>query len=83
MEAWCGSGMLPLGGPEVRALLAALLLHGNRVVPPDRLVDDPWGDYSPLSARNLVQGYVSDLRARLGSGGLGEHLSTLLSPSWR
>ncbi|MDQ6901013.1 MAG: NB-ARC domain-containing protein, partial [Candidatus Dormibacteraeota bacterium] len=77
VEARCDSRVLPLGGPKVRTLLAVLLLHANQVVPAERLVDDLWGDGSPISARNLVQGYVSHLRATLVSGAFGEPLTTL------
>lgn len=67
---------LPLAGPKVRTLLAALLVGVNRVVPLDSLVDDMWGDNPPSSAKNLVQGYVSDLRAVLVSAGVGQALVT-------
>ena len=56
------------GGGKRRGLLAALLLSANRTVSPSRLVEQLWGDRPPLSATNLVQGYVSDWRGVLDPG---------------
>src|SRR5215475_4579412 len=55
---------LPAAKP--RALLAALLLDRNRVVPVARLIDDLWGDEPPDTATKALQGYVSQLRKALG-----------------
>ena len=57
---------LALGGPRQRAVLALMLLRANEVVPASRLIDDIWGEESPETAGNLLQGYVSDLRRVLG-----------------
>jgi DNA-binding SARP family transcriptional activator len=57
---------LPLGGAKQRSLLAILLLHANRVVPRDRLIDELWPDRPPLTAGKSVQIYVSRLRKQLG-----------------
>lgn len=62
VEARDGGTSLPLGGPKQRGLLAALLLRANRAVPAEQLIDDLWGPRPPASARNLLQGYVADLR---------------------
>jgi DNA-binding SARP family transcriptional activator len=51
---------------KLRALLAALLLRANRVVPVDTLIDAIWGESSPASARVTLQGYVRRLRQQLG-----------------
>ena len=51
-----------VGATRQRALLALLLIHANRVVPIDRLVDDLWGAEAPARATNAVQVYVSALR---------------------
>jgi DNA-binding SARP family transcriptional activator len=53
-------------GSRPTALLGALLLRVGQAVPIERLVDDLWGDDPPESARNIVQGYISDLRKALG-----------------
>lgn len=54
--------VLPLRGAKHRTLLAVLLLHANRVVPVEQIIDKVWPDRPPQSARNLVHGYVSDIR---------------------
>src|SRR5262245_64205950 len=56
---------LPAAKP--RALLAALLLDRNRVVPVARLIDDLWGEEPPDTATKALQGYVSQLRKTLGA----------------
>ncbi|WP_436775334.1 AfsR/SARP family transcriptional regulator [Yinghuangia sp. YIM S09857] len=53
---------VPLGGLRRRATLAYLLLHANRTVPVDRLVDALWHEEQPLSARKILQNAVSSLR---------------------
>jgi DNA-binding SARP family transcriptional activator/DNA-binding beta-propeller fold protein YncE len=54
-----------LGPAKERALLGTLLLHANRVVSVERLVDSLWGENPPPSAPKVVQVYVSQLRKRL------------------
>jgi predicted ATPase/DNA-binding SARP family transcriptional activator len=54
-----------LGGQKRRALLAALLLEANTVVPRDRLIEALWGEDPPDTARNTIQVYVSQLRKLL------------------
>jgi DNA-binding SARP family transcriptional activator len=41
--------VLPLRGPRQRALLAALLISANKVLPDERLLEDLWGDEPPAS----------------------------------
>jgi DNA-binding SARP family transcriptional activator len=69
-----------------RALLAALLLHGNELISADRLIDQVWGDEPPPTAGKALQGHVSALRKLVGttrieteSGGyrLGVHVGEL------
>jgi DNA-binding SARP family transcriptional activator len=55
-----------------RALLALLLLHANRSVPLDRIVDELWPDDPPETAAKAVQTYVSQLRKLAGDDRL-EH----------
>ncbi len=55
-----------LSAPKVRSVLAVLLLNRGQRVSVDRIVDAVWGEHPPRSASNLVQGYVRDLRRRLG-----------------
>jgi DNA-binding SARP family transcriptional activator len=49
-----------------RALLAALLLHGEGV-PADRLIEDLWGEEAPSSAKASLQNFVSQLRRTIGN----------------
>jgi DNA-binding SARP family transcriptional activator/tetratricopeptide (TPR) repeat protein len=65
VEVWDGERRLAVGGPQQRALLAALLLDANRVVSTDRLVAVLWGDDPPSTARSLLQGCVAALRRTL------------------
>jgi predicted ATPase/DNA-binding SARP family transcriptional activator len=58
---------LPLGGKRPRALLALLLLHPNRAVSIDRLVDAVWGESPPATARSALQVHVHALRKALGA----------------
>jgi DNA-binding SARP family transcriptional activator/class 3 adenylate cyclase len=53
---------LELGGRKQRALLAVLLLHANRVLSSDSLVEALWGESPPGTAATALQGYVSQLR---------------------
>ena len=55
-----------LSAPKLRTLLALLLVHRGRPVGVDRIADTLWDDLPPRSAPNLVQGYIRDLRQRLG-----------------
>jgi DNA-binding SARP family transcriptional activator/tetratricopeptide (TPR) repeat protein len=52
-----------------RALLAALLLRANHVVPVDDLAEVLWGEGLPSDARSGVQNYVMRLRQALGPAG--------------
>ncbi len=45
-----------------RRLLAALVVAGGGVRPVDELVDALWGEEPPVSARKLLQQYVSQVR---------------------
>jgi DNA-binding SARP family transcriptional activator/WD40 repeat protein len=59
-----------LGGPTQRRVLSALLLHSNRVVSVDQLVDAVWPDGEvPERAEHNVRTYVHRLRTALGEAG--------------
>jgi DNA-binding SARP family transcriptional activator len=57
-----------LGGRNQRALLAVLLLHANKPVSTERLVDLLWGEHPPRTATTSLQNTVSQLRRLLGPG---------------
>jgi DNA-binding SARP family transcriptional activator len=65
LEAWDKGREVSLGGPKPRALLAALLLYANEVVPADRLIDELWGEDSPEDAAAALRVNVSRLRKAL------------------
>lgn len=54
---------VPLGGARRRAVLAALALNLNRVVPVERLLDLVWDEAPPPSAKAALQGHVATLRS--------------------
>ena len=54
-----------LGGRKQRALLAILLLHANRPVHRDVLVNQLWGEHPPAGAEHAVNVYISRLRKTL------------------
>jgi DNA-binding SARP family transcriptional activator/Tfp pilus assembly protein PilF len=51
-----------------RTLLAALLVHANKVVAAARLIDLLWGEDPPASAKATLQCYVLQLRRLLPAG---------------
>src|SRR2546426_4448389 len=55
-----------LGPPKQRALLALLLLHSNRPLSADWLIERLWDGKPPVTAATAVQGYISHLRKILG-----------------
>ncbi len=67
LEVRDGDRPVPLGGLRQRALLAILLTRANEVVSRDSLVDELWGDSSPETATNVLQGYISHLRKAVGT----------------
>src|SRR5512132_2478860 len=56
---------LALRAAKQRALLAVLLVHANRAVSADRLIDALWAGRPPSSAAKTLQTYVSQLRREL------------------
>jgi DNA-binding SARP family transcriptional activator/pimeloyl-ACP methyl ester carboxylesterase len=70
LEVRDGDREVRLRSGKERALLALLLLHANRTLALDRIVDDLWGDDVPETAPKMVQVYVSRLRKLLPPGTL-------------
>ncbi len=69
-------GVIPLGAPKQRSVLAILLLHANEIVPTDRIIDLVWGDSPPRTADHSVQIYVSELRKALANGAGSDVIET-------
>ena len=79
LEIEAGGGVLELGGPRLRALLALLVIHAGRVVSLRALVDGLWGQHRPPDADRTVRAYVSRLRQALSlaaAGTVGELIVT-------
>jgi DNA-binding SARP family transcriptional activator/tetratricopeptide (TPR) repeat protein len=57
--------------PKEQALLAALLLSANKVVPADRLIEQIWGSPAPGVTRNTLHVLVGRLRRALRPDGAG------------
>ena len=57
--------VVDLGGRRQRAVLAALVVMRDQVVPADRLADCVWRDAAPANTTGAIQAYVSHLRRRL------------------
>lgn len=53
---------IDLGPPQQRALVALLLVHANRVVTTDRILEELWGD-DAAGKENALWVYVSRLRS--------------------
>jgi DNA-binding SARP family transcriptional activator/Tfp pilus assembly protein PilF len=69
MAVRCGGTALAVPRGRQRAVLAALLLRANHVVPLDELAEALWRTDLPPSARVSVQNYVMRLRSTLGPAG--------------
>ncbi|WP_187414679.1 AfsR/SARP family transcriptional regulator [Nonomuraea sp. PA05] len=79
LRAWRARTSLALGSGRRRTLLAVLLLHANRPVSRDRLIDELWGGNVPAYAVNLLQKHMSSLRAWLEPGRAGRGPSGTLA----
>lgn len=65
LEVREGDQLVLCPGAKQRLLLGVLLLHANRVVSSDRLIDALWGENPPASAHKSLQMHVSHLRKLL------------------
>jgi DNA-binding SARP family transcriptional activator/Flp pilus assembly protein TadD len=64
-----GNVAMPALPGKQRVLLAALLLHANRMVALDQLAEAIWGNKPPPSARGTLRDYVKELRKQLAVTG--------------
>ena len=76
LEVAVDGSSVTLGSAKQRALLGVLLLHANKVVSAERLVDELWGARPPPTSGKLVQVYVSQLRRVLDAAGARDILRT-------
>ena len=68
LEVWEAGQAVTLSGAKPRALLAILLIHANRVVAADRLIDLLWDETPSDTVNNTLQVCVSKLRRNLEPG---------------
>jgi DNA-binding SARP family transcriptional activator len=64
VQAWRGERLLQLGGPRQLTLFAYLVLHANRAVSSDAVVDAVWGP-ARSNADNRLQMAIARLRRSL------------------
>lgn len=65
LEVWDSHDWVAPTAAKQRSLLAVLLCHFGRVVPSSRLQAELWGDHAPATARQLIVGYIAQLRRLL------------------
>jgi DNA-binding SARP family transcriptional activator/tetratricopeptide (TPR) repeat protein len=75
LQVRSGGVVVPVRRGKQRAVLAALLLSGGKVVSLDELAEILWGPQPPPSARVTIQNYVMRLRQALGDT-RGSRIST-------
>ncbi|MEU6674075.1 BTAD domain-containing putative transcriptional regulator [Streptomyces sp. NPDC046925] len=62
LRVWRDGVELDAGPVQQRVMLAVLLLHANRPVSRERLIDAVWGTVAPGRAVNLLQRHAAGLR---------------------
>ncbi|HET6214185.1 MAG TPA: BTAD domain-containing putative transcriptional regulator [Micromonosporaceae bacterium] len=77
-EASCAGRPLNLGGPQLRSLLARLLMDAGRPVSVPALVETLWADQAPADAERTVRTYVSRLRKAMQPGAGGPAMEDVL-----
>jgi DNA-binding SARP family transcriptional activator len=65
LEVRTGDGLLHVGGPQIRALLALLLVRPGHVISLSTLVASLWSSDAPPSAERTARTYMSRLRLAL------------------
>src|ERR671917_406441 len=67
LEVEIDGRVVAISGQRQRSLLGLLLLHANKPVSRDRLIDALWGERPPETAANSLQVAVHALRRLLGA----------------
>ncbi|WP_158264153.1 AfsR/SARP family transcriptional regulator [Amycolatopsis sp. CA-126428] len=65
VAGWRGTDAVEIGSGKCLRVLGILLLHANRRVEREEIIEGVWGGNPPRSAVNLVQKYVGDVRRSL------------------
>ncbi|OEV31093.1 regulator [Streptomyces nanshensis] len=66
VRAHRGDQEIPMGSPQQRALLGALLLRGGHTATAEELIDALWGEEPPEQAKATLRTYASRIRKALG-----------------
>jgi DNA-binding SARP family transcriptional activator/tetratricopeptide (TPR) repeat protein len=66
VRAHRGDQEIPMGSPQQRALLGALLLRGSHTATAEELIDAIWGEEPPDQAKAALRTYASRIRKALG-----------------
>ncbi len=74
---------LHVGGLQVRAVLARLLVDAGHPVSLSALVDELWGDRAPADASRTVRTYVSRLRTALRNASGDDDPLVTVAPGYR
>jgi len=82
VEVVTDSGRQSIAQPRHRAFLAFLLLHANRLVTLEQVMEALWGGAEPASARSQIHVTVSRLRQALGRCGLKNVVETRPGGYW-
>lgn len=79
VRVWRGNEELPLGSPQQRVVLAALLLRRGRLVTTAEIVHAVWGEDPPAAAVPVLRTYVSRLRKILEPDRVSESRAVIVS----
>jgi DNA-binding SARP family transcriptional activator/tetratricopeptide (TPR) repeat protein len=85
VEVHNGFGLVDLGPPKQRALIAKLLQHPNQVVSASQLIETLWADAPPETAPAILHTYVCRLRHALrtdGDGGTADEVLRTRPPGY-
>ncbi|MEQ0575946.1 regulator, partial [Mycobacterium tuberculosis] len=80
LEISAGFRSLPLGTPKQRAVLATLIIHRNRPVGIDSLIDAAWEQDRPEGSRATVCKYFSNWGLLISTTGRGLHHIVSIDP---
>ena len=83
LEVWFDGAPVKIGGARQRALLAMLLLHANRVVSREQLIDELLSDARHETADHTLRVQVSRLRSVVDRPGASEPRLVRQAPGYR
>jgi SARP family transcriptional regulator, regulator of embCAB operon len=83
LEMSIGGTLVPLGTPKQRAVLAVMIIHANRAVAVDALLDATWDHQPPEGARATLHAYISNLRRLMTGVGIDRAVLASVSRGYR